>query len=303
MDMIQKVNEYVERKRKESENNSNDMVPISLSTNPALNPNILKERIKNVNDISEKELYDMLYISYSSILTDIFIHDDKETLDMFFNSKFLNVFTHVINSIRLSPNEIIYCNKLVYDYLTIGKDKNDQYTKSLLLNLSKNVNSMSIPKLLSLGLPEEFCIFIALARNSSLKESVNIRRMNHLIISSSASIMSEQMIVDIYQVLIDNFTELFKSTMYDPYSDEELNNISDGAGDIYSNMSLAIIDILNTMSSTDIRKVLLSYAMDYKLTKNTTNIRFSIKTLSISEYQRIYDVVDFLLTNESIIVP
>lgn len=301
MEMLKKMNEYIEKKREEVE--TIYAVPISLSSNPAFNTGVLKDRIRDIDNISEKELYDMLKISYSSLLTDIFIHDDKSNLDLFFNSKFLNVFTHVINSVKLSLNEIIYCNKLVYDYMTIGKDRHDQYTKSLLLNLSKNVNSTIIPKLLSLGLDEEFCIFIALARNSSMKEYINIRRMNYLIISSSATIMTEQMIINIYQVLIDNFTDLFKATMYDPYTDEELNNISDGAGDIYSNMSLAIIDILNIMSSTDIRKVLMSYALDYKMTENSSHIRFNIRTLAISDYQRIYDVVDFLEANESIIIP
>lgn len=295
--LAEDINKHVEKK-KQNENEKN----ISLGSMAIFNPMHIRDAFNSIRDLDDGELYEILKPSYSQILEKIFREEDPFYLNLFTNSKFLTVFIQVISSVVLDKTETIYCNKIAYDYLTDSNNNSDEYQKSLFLNLSRTVNKNIIPSLLGIGLDENLSSYLALSRYSSSKEFVNIRRVNYLIIASSPNIMTEQMIVYIYEKLFDNFNHLFKYTMFDPYTDKDLESIGSGAAEIYSNMSLAIIDILNLMTSDDIRRVLYSYASDYNVT-NEYNIRFSIYTLAVSDYGRILQVAENLEREELVFVP
>lgn len=298
--VVNQINEGIEKRKQKQE--TEKPVTFSISDIPSFNDAFFRERISNIDSLSERELFDILRTSYSMILEDIFVKEDSTYLPLFTNTKFLTVFIQVINSVQINYMEQIYCNKLAYDYLT-NNENIDEYTKSLFFTLSRNVNKNVIPSLLGLGLSDDFASYLALCRFSSTKEFVNIRRVNYLLISSNPNQLNEQMIIYIYEKLFDRFTDLFKATMFDVYSDEELCNIGPGSAEIYSNISLAIVDILNVMTSEDIRKVLISYSGDYNIDKNTRNIRFSMKALAVDDYKRIIDVIDYLEKVENIFIP
>lgn len=299
--VVNQINEGIEKRKLKQE--AEKPVTFSISDIPSFNDAFFRERISNIDSLSDRELFEYLKTGYSIILEDIFIRDDSKYLSLFTNPRFLSIFIQVINSVQISYIEQIYCNKLAYDYLT-NSNNIDEYIKSLFFTLSKTVNKSVIPPLLGLGLSDDFASYLALCRFSSTKEFVNVRRINYLLISSlNPKLFDEQMIIFIYEKLFDRFTDLFKATMFDVYTDEELENIGPGAAEIYANISLAIIDILNSMTSEDIRKVLISYSGDYNMDVNTSNIRFSIRSLAICDYKRILDIVDYLEKVENIFVP
>lgn len=260
----------------------------------------VKETIANIDSLSDEDLLQFINMKYSTILETIFVKDDKSLIPVFTNIRFLSFFVNVVSSKSLSINDRIFCNKIAYDYLNSSQNS-DGVIRDSLFNMSKHVNKEVIPSLIGLGLDENLSAYLALCRFSSSKEEINVNRVNYLIISSSIDIMTEQNIIFIYEKLFDNFTHLFKYTMMDYYTEEELNNISSCASDIYSNMNLAIVVILNAMPSDSIRKVLLSYANDYHVSKS--QCRFTMDSLAVCDYGRILTVVDSLLRDEMVIVP
>ena len=106
-----------------------------------LNKNYYKQQLKNINDLSDKELFELIVKSYDVLLRDIFTNDNTEFLLLFINSRFLSVLIQAINSnkVEITPYIRMYCNKLAYDYLTLGNEE-DVYLKQLFLSLSRTVN-------------------------------------------------------------------------------------------------------------------------------------------------------------------
>ena len=274
-----------------------ELVQVKLFNNPAYNPIVLKEKLLNIDSLQDKELFEILRDSYESILTDIFVDKNEYYLHLFTNTRFLSIMIQVISSINnISHTNRTYVNKIVYDYLTL--DKKDQYVKQLMYSLSKMVNKDVLPRLLGLGLQEDLAIYLALARFSSQKEIVNVKRVNFVIMTSPIEVMTEQMIVYIYEKLFDRITPLFVGTMIDNCKQD----MSQEMEEIYSTISLAVLDILNTMPSNDIRKVLISYVGDYQAIYYKSGYRFSMQCLS-NDYSRINQVVQALYANENIYVP
>lgn len=275
-------------------------VTLDLSQDMLFNPSLFKDKLKNIDSLSDRELFDLIKDSYKSLLSDLFFGNNSY-LELFTNSKFLIAFTQVISNVKdLSYDNKIHCNKLAYDYFTSHNP--DPYIKQLLYSLSKVINRMEIPALLGLGIPEDLASYMALSRFSSQKDKVNVKRLNLIIINSDPKLMTEQTIVYIYEKLFDRFTPLFESTMFDVYTLED--NFSESMQNIYSIISLSILDILNGLPSETIRRVLISYEGDYKAFHahlNRKTIRFSMQCLS-PDYSRINQVVEALKA-EDIFVP
>lgn len=277
-------------------------VNVNILQNPVFNLQVLREKLMNINNLTDQQLYDLITNSYDNILSDIFVNSSPEMqeqyLNIFIHPRFLTILNQVMYKVHLSYDNRIYCNKIIYDYLTMGNG--DQYTKDLLLALAKTVNRDIIPNLVGLGLSEDFATTLAISRFSSKKELVNIKRLNFAICSSSPEIMTEQMIVYIYEKLIGNFTFLFEGTMFDIC---DYNTVTEDFAEIYSTISLAILTILNNMPSEKIRTVLVSYTGDYNSIMNTNHcVRFSMQSLSM-DYYRIVQVVEYLRIVENIYVP
>jgi len=298
--MFEKIHEHL--KKKEANKTTETIIPVSLSQNPSFDLNILVQRGKDIDNIEERELFTILKKSFRLLLENIFINKDSEAIMLFFNSKFLNVFIQVIGTETLTSEEILYCNTIVYDYLTDQNIEKDEFTKTLFLTLGRNVNRQKVYQLTALGIDEPLAIKMAVSRHSTKKETVNVARLNLIMICSSPDIFTPQMIIYVYEIFFDFLAPLFIGTMYDVYTDDELEAISDGAADIYSNIGLAVIDILNSMPSDLMRKVLLTYAQEYGTSEKRSRIRFTINSISMSEYFRIYAVVEALKL-EGVFVP
>lgn len=283
------------KKKKESSFTTEE---IDIFESPIFNPNFLKEKLLNIENIPEQELYQILKNNHELIVTDIFVNNCNDYLPLFTNSKFLSIMIQTMESIpNLSYSNKIYYNKIIYDYICSAKD--NSYVKDLLFTLSKAINRDVIPGLSGLGLPQDLVAHLALAKHSSIKEFINVKRLNYVIITAPKDIMTEQMIVWIYEKLFDNFTILFEGTMFDVntsgYTEEQM--------EIYSRISLAILDILENMPSFNIQKVLTSYANDYYTLFANQGFRFSMRSLSVEDYGRITNVVYSLSAQNIIYIP
>ena len=287
---------------KNTESKKEKMIKIDYSRNPALNLNYAKSMIINhIDDLSDNELYEFLKKSYSILLKDIFEKDDATYLDILISDRFLTQFIRVINSINLTRSEMIYCNKFAYDYLV--REEGDKYIKDLLLSMSKSVNRNMISSLHTVGLPDEIATKVVLSRYSSTKTAINVARLNHLLMMNDANIMTPQMVIYIYEKLFDSFTELWLYTMYDPYDRQTMRDMSSDAGEVYSNISLALCTMLENLDSNVIRKVLLTYTNSHNIKREYSDVRFPIKSLSVSDFRRLLNVVEQLEVNEMMIVP
>jgi len=263
---------------------------MSFFNNPILNSTLLREKLYHIDALSERELFNLVKDSFDLVLKQIFSNKDQDYLKIITNTKFLIALNQVVLNLDLTYTQRIYCNKLAYDYFT--SENNDPYTKQLFFALSKSVNRNIIGILCSIGLREDLASYLALARYSSEKEMINVKRLNFIIISSSVEIMTEQMIIKIYEKLFDSITPLFEGIMFDGLDmDEEY--VSESMNLIYSTISLAILVILNNMPSQDIRKVLISYQGDYEALYQNSKPRFQVSAIS-EDYIRILDVIEAL---------
>lgn len=278
-----------------------EMVTVQLSASPSINATVFRERLNSLSAMGDKELYDIIKESYKSILKDIFKREDASYLDVFTTPKFISTLTQVLNSVELTYDERITCNKLSYDYFTLKN--HDPYIKELLFILAKMVNRDKIPGLFSIGLPENLATYMAIARFSDDKDSVNIKRLNFIITTSAVSIMNPQMIVFIYEKLFDRVGSLINTTMFDVLNDEE-EWVTEDIMEVYSNISYAILVILNNLPSQSIRKVLVGYTNDFEMIYGADQkaVRFSMRAISPEDFSRIIAIVE-QLRDEGIIVP
>lgn len=297
-----KVTDHIEKRDAELDTEEEY---IDISEMPMFNENALYNKLTKIDQLDDNSLADIIENNYSRILDNVFEQnrDSAFYLSLFLDQRFLTMFTNIIGEQKnITDTDRVLCNKIAYDYLTSNDMSNIKPEfKSLFLNLSKRVNFQVIPRLLSLGLDEATCSYLALSRYSHTDPKVYIRRLNHIIVSHSDSIMAEQMIIDIYQILATSFIPLFKYTMFDVSTEDELNAIGPGASEIYSTISLTMIDILNQFTSTDIRKILVEYSNEYNSSDNL-QVRFSMRSISESDYWRILKVID-ILEYEQIPVP
>lgn len=267
-----------------------------LSDNILLNPENFQEKLSNIDSLSESEVSELVRKTYNVLLDEI---DKKQYngLSLFTNVKFLTAFLQVIRAVRLTESQRRTINKLCYDYLTWTHEKNN-IVKNLLFNMSKVVNQDVLPGLLGLGLNEELADFLALSRFSSSKELINVKRVNFIIRTQPSELMTEQMIVNIYSKLFRHVSPLFSGTILDV---ETFTEEQEDASLVYSTISNAVLDILNTLTLEDIRKVLLSYNLTRQYNYQSKPVRFTMNALS-DDYARI-NIVIAALKEEGVYLP
>lgn len=263
------------------------------------NENVYKTALSSLDTIDEKELYEIVKTSYHNILKNVFNKPTEEALSTITNPKLIKCLTHVFNSVNISYDEKIYCNKLVYDYIT--SDNHDTYIKDLLMMMIKIVNKDDILKLQSINIPESTANYIALAKSSSFVEELNIKRMNFVICQSHEKYMNTQTIVYIYEKMCSNLSPLFIGTMFDVYNDEEYWATNE-LMEIYASCSLAVLHMLNNSPAQSIKTVLLQYTETFnKMYKNDiSRVRFSLKSIS-SDFGRILMAIEELEFSGSVI--
>lgn len=277
-------------------------IHIDIKDSFTLNMNNFLTKFKEEsNSMSDNELYELVKATYDMVLESTVAKKDTVlAITLFNNARYITALTNVLNTVKLTYSQKVYCNKLAYDYFRIPGEK-DQVIIQLLQNLSNTVNFDIIPSLIGDGIPKDLASYIALARYSSIDEYITVKRVNSLIFNFSNDMMTEQRIINIYQTLYSEcMTKLFKGIILDVYSVDLLNKSTSQSQEIYSLIGLAVLTMVNTMPYSDIKTILKSYYGDYINFPSAT--RFSMQSLS-DDYSRINDVIYDLKINEDINLP
>lgn len=184
-----------------------------------------------------------------------------------------------------------YTNRFnrVYRAYIINPSKNVIYKlecAELLYKIALKLNKKMVTILEGLGLPENTALWIIVNRNSSTDERRNIRRMVRAMQHVDPDLMTEQMVVNIFaKTFNDQFCNLFISVMTDRFDSFENKEESY----VYSTVSNAILDILNTMDEEEIKDILMEY--EDELRKSGVTGRFSLRSINSGDYQAICDKI------------
>ena len=290
-----------------NQDNSLQAMDINIANNPSMNKGLLDSIINNgtLNNYSDQELYDLLSNNLRGLLLSIFERKDQRYIKMIISDRFLRILIQVVNNIEIDYMNKIYLNKLCYDYLTLDDDSKNSIISDLIYHLAKITNKKYIPILVGLGIPETIACYVVLSRFSTNNEFINVQRMNFVIMTADAihtgePIEVEQRIVNIYQNLFDRVTQLFEATMFDVFDTNE-EWYTDELDERYSLITNAVLDILNSLPSDAIKRVLEDYRMVYHTSYAGQSTRCDLRCLS-GDHGRIRDIVE-QMNNNGIIIP
>lgn len=260
------------------------------------------KKLFNLEKLSDEELYNLIYKTYLYILDEMFIYKNMDLIKFLYtNPRFIMTLTNVLSrqDVKLNYLQTVYCNKLAYDYFTARGDK-DNYIRQLLINLIRTVNRYIIPSLIGLGLPEDLASYLANSRYSSLKEDIQVKRLNLVIMNQSSDIMTIQMIVNIYGKLFDRITPLFDGIMYDYWPSEQL--MANDMEDVYATINISILEIVNNLPADIMYHLLKNFYESHQLINLNKRVRFNIYSFCKDDYPRL-DYTLELLKGEGIILP
>lgn len=265
------------------------------------------ERFKDIDNMSDDDLYNLINMSYYYILeasSEIKVNSSNNEdlsknqfymaiMSLFNNIRFITILTNILKSNNnLDSTHRIYMNRIIYNYFTLPPEHKNMVVERLMLDLSMTVNSYAITTLLGIGLDINLACLIAVSRFSSMDDSICVKRVNLDLFNSSNPNITLQTVVDIYQRLFNTCVcKLFEGIMFDAYSQAELEQATEVQRNIYSLQGLAVLELLMAMPSFSIRVILESYYSDYINLKHPP-VRFSMKLSN--DYYRINEVVDIM---------
>lgn len=267
-------------------------------------PETLYNKMKATFDsLGDRESYNLIKDNYKLILSDIFEKKERKEVSGFIayftNTKFITCLTQVMYSETPDINTKRRLNKMCFDYVVLKTKDRDAYMSGLMMSLSKTVNRDVIPKLCSdIPVPEDLAATIALSRFSSEKEVVNVKRLNKVLMMQPLDLLSEQKIVDIYLALFDHVLPLFTGVMLDVVSPQ---NMTSDAEEIYGLITLSILDIMNELPISDIKKGLKLFDEDRKILYPDQPIRMNLKSCCEADFPRFIRALDEL-ENEGVYI-
>lgn len=254
-------------------------------------------KINNIDNLNESEIKDIIVRQHSMILNyDLFLASSETRAQaqiLFTNKRFLKCFLDVIRLLQLSNHEKVCINKLAYDYYITPN--NDPEISNMLYKLSTEVNGREVVVLSGvIGMNE--ARILSMIRNSTFVEEKAIHRVNTYIIKCDLD-LSVKDVVNIYYYLFERFGTLFTYAMME----SKPSNLSNFENKKFDNISIALLEMLNSLTSVDIRKVLADYAFTLKMVKTNTRVRFAIK--SAIRFNRIISILREIELTENITIP
>lgn len=274
---------------------------ICLLDDPIVYPSIYKEKLANIDIMSEEELYNTIAPSLSFILRNIMNGEsDYEDLKYFTNQKFLHTATNVVARNNLPVNDIIAINTIVTQYLYSTGDKDTNITESM-KELIRISNRRYIEELCYMtGVDTEYAIYLSMAFLSDTDGLKSILRANQLMIKLPDELSTQQKYICIYETFSEliRMRNLFKAIMFD-YGAIVISDKKEE--EKFSTLINAVLCMLNGQSYETIRFVLIEYYNEFIYTQRP--IRFPIQSLAYDDYGRILQVVNNLMTMENIVIP
>lgn len=247
-----------------------------------LNRDAFRLAIPSIPQMDDHQLAVLIRNNIDSISKDV-LNNAAAYGPLLREGKFISALIRVVSSIPIDYTTKLACNKITYDYFT--SDSPDAMIKQQYLNMSRVINQDDISKLMSIGLDNNTASNLALCRNSSSNERTNVKRLNFAIYYREPELMTEQMVVWIYEKMFDRMSDLFCGTMFEVYTPQQQLDFGENFMEVYGTVGLAVLLILNNMTSDNIRKILIGYNSEWD-SLNRPPVRFSLHALS-SDYSRV----------------
>lgn len=237
---------------------------------------LLIDQLKNVNAMNDDQIKNMIMKNYAIMLNyDHFLCDiiNKEyCMDLFTNERFLICFLSVLNFLNLDNNQIICFNKIV---LAIMKDNpNCKYLdllKQIASQLDKN-RILQLSAILGIEKSKELTII----GNSSFMFYRRAIKIHNYLMNLNID-LSVQNIVDIFLLFFkSSYSQIFTALM-------NLNLIDPNKYKMYDNITIALFEIINSMSIYDMYKVFYDYLYSQKLNTSSNSTTRKINVI-LSNY-------------------
>lgn len=248
------------------------------------------EKIQN-GTFNDNEIQKFIFNNYELLLNyNNFMNADSVNafISLWLNPKFLRNFIFIITECK-EGSIILFEIKTKYR-TTVNKiayscNKNDE-AYSLLQRLIYYTDYDYIKPLTSI-IDEETALLICLSIFSADNPKESIHRLNEIIVNSEHSFSINDIVYIYSRFYLKDFSLLWNYTMIDIY-----NNLNSNQQNNNDAINFALINILNSMISTDIYKVLYQYYLFTQIIQNIT-VRFHLKNLS-DEFERINKVIEEL---------
>lgn len=257
-------------------------------------------QINNLDKMNEKDRYNFIKSNVDFIANQVINGTCKYNRKLV-DPLFLNTLKEVLRTMPVTAIRRLFINQLAYSY-QFYKGATESISL-LLLDTTRLVNQPYIGILQSLGLTEDQSAKLALSRFSSSDEIVNVNRLNYTIYLIGHRVMTEQMIIWIYEKLFDQMRYLFvgsmmetKGSMVPPDGHDE-----DDFYETFSTASLALLTMVNNMTSADIDRLLRIF-MDYWNANHKPTTRFSLRALS-GDFGRVRTIVETITEKQGLWIP
>ena len=257
-------------------------------------------QINNLDKMNEKDRYNFIKSNVDFIANQVINGTCKYNRKLV-DPLFLNTLKEVLRTMPVTAIRRLFINQLAYSY-QFYKGATESISL-LLLDTTRLVNQPYIGILQSIGLTEDQSAKLALSRFSSSDEIVNVNRLNYTIYLIGHRVMTEQMIIWVYEKLFDQMRYLFvgsmmetKGSMVPPDGHDE-----DDFYETFSTASLALLTMVNNMTSTDIDRLLRIF-MDYWNANHKPTTRFSLRALS-GDFGRVRTIVETITEKQGLWIP
>ena len=268
--------------------------------------NLIEKFTKDFHSIdldNQEEMYDYMICNVKDIFKTF--SSSKELCDGLYIKNFLNAIYDVITQnpeFTFTPEEVFGFNDAAYLYLincNYSKQTKDEIreSKDKLFIISHIIIPAEYDnlKIFENSFSSDFLNEIFIARNSSKKETINIRRVNFMVFTSLNPWQYEDLdIMDLYRNLFwDKIRELFLVSMFDVY-DENENWYTHTIAEMDGWVTNCIIYLLNELPVSVIKDTIIKYSQQCLIKQaRPTDVRCSLRALS-TDYSKVKFVAEEL---------
>ena len=214
----------------------------------------------DIDTMSYHELYRILENYYHVILEHLEDSHSTKLIPLYGSPKFLFTLLQVLNNTERSSERCRLVNTFLRSTLF---SENGPYIRDIAYLIAKFYNYDTVARLEALGtLDEELCIYLSIISKASIRDYVNINRINYTICSFTNRDLTPMEIIQIYNVLYPrNFTDVFINSMANDIVDTETTDpsILPRALLIEESLKQAVCMILETFDTGIISQILISY--------------------------------------------
>lgn len=261
------------------------------------------EILKNINsdNISDIEKFKIVSEQIMSIFDDININwKESEYVELFSDIKFLSYLEKYVreNIIYISKNVLFIkiLNRIAFNYIIMSNLEDcNNIVLSLYENIIKTIVKFNNPNiiyhLMEYTSDEKLSLYLLIAKEN-VYDNTYIDNINYILMKGNPIYLTIENIINIYSELRCDVQSLFIRTMFGVYEQEQLNCISKNASLIYSNISNAVLNILQHQNMNAICNILVRFTNEYF--SGNYRIRFSLNSISTGDYDRIYSAINIV---------